>query len=225
MGDYANIRVLDHGFVEYVDHMGSDLTCSNSARVSFAKESEEFSDRDERLITYLAKHGHTSPFYHAMITMRIKAPISIQRQLFKHTVGVSNNSESTRYVVMKPEFHIPLNLRLQSEDNKQGSHGLLNEHDNNNAMDSLHIYYEHAVNLYDYLVSKGVAREQARDVLPLSTYTTWITTMSLYAAYNLYRLRTGEGAQEECRQYALAIEQIVEPLYEKSWEALKHHGA
>lgn len=210
------------GSIEYIDHMGSDVTVLNCAKVSFNKEVEEVDEKGEKLFTYLAKHGHWSPFSHPQVSVRINAPISVQRQWEKHKVGVSNNSESTRYVTMIPRFYIPQNYRSQSENNKQGSDGYIEEYKNDNCKDSVNAYYEHALTMYDYLIANGVAREQARDVLPLSTYTTWISTMSLYAAFNIYKLRTGHGAQPEIGDYARALEEIVEPLFPIAWSSLKN---
>ena len=102
-----NIKVLDKGFVELVDHMGSDLTVANAARVSFNKETKDFTDKDEKLIAYLAKHNHWTPFAHPQITLRIKAPISIRTQCFKHKVGFTENEVSRRYVAYEPDIYSP----------------------------------------------------------------------------------------------------------------------
>ena len=219
------MRVLDHGSLDYIDHMGDDLFVVNRAKASYAKEALDLGHKEEKLIMFLAKHGHTSPFYHPKITIRIHAPISVQRQWYTHRIGVDNNSESTRYVTMKPQFYVPGILRKQSAVNKQGSEGLIEDTQNDICLNAMHRNYEYAIELYNYLLDCGVAREQARDVLPLSTYTSWDSTLSLYAAYNIYKLRTGEGAQEEIQEYAVALEQIVEPLFPLCWKELKEHHA
>lgn len=203
--------------------MGSDLTVVNTARVSFNKHSSEFTLQDTRLINYLAKHGHTSPFYHPQLRLSMKAPISVQRQLFKHSVGVNNNSESTRYVKIEPEFYIPERLRVQSKDKKQGSEGFIEYAANDHWKERIEAAYGKIHTLYEFLLVNGVATEQARDVLPMATYTTWISTMSLYAAWRIYKQRTKDGAQFEISVYAEALGTICEQLYPHSWGALKEH--
>jgi thymidylate synthase (FAD) len=214
------INVLDKGYVEYVDHLGSDLSVVNAARVSFDRVSPVLNQSDEKLIAFLARHGHWSPFAHVHLTVRIRAPISVQRQYMKHRVGVENNSESTRYVVMKPEFYVPTFLRTQSKDVKQGSDGLMNHEDEDHYKDRINEHYEAAYALYTDMVAEGAAREQARDILPLATYTTWISTMSLYAAARIFNQRTKGGAQAEIEEYAVAIGEIAYKYFPVSWEAL-----
>jgi len=217
------INCLDKGYLEYVDHMGSDLSVVNAARVSFDKRSTELSAGDIRLIDYLAKHHHWSPFAHAVLNVRIRAPISVQRQWEKHSVGVNNNSESTRYVKIEPEFYIPDRLRLQSKDKKQGSEGFMDVTGNEAWKERVEHSYKQAHTLYSFLLRNGVATEQARDVLPLATYTTWISTMSLYAAWRIYKQRTKDGAQYEISVYAESLGSICSQLFPKSWEALRTH--
>lgn len=216
-----NVLQDDIGFVQLVDSMGSDNTVVDSARVSFSRMGNSNEQADIRLLKYLASHGHWSPFAHAQVSVRIKAPISMQRQWFKHRVGVENNSESTRYVKIKPEFYIPKQLRLQSKDKKQGSEGILEEPLNHLITTKTRTMYENIHTVYTSFLELGIATEQARDMLPLATYTSWISTMSLYAAWRIYRQRTHDGAQWEIEQYALALEKIVEPLFPFAWQALK----
>lgn len=219
-----NILGDNIGYIELLDHMGSDLTVVNTARVSFARHSSGTLDtRDIRLINYLAKHHHWTPFAHPQIQVRIKAPISVQRQWFKHKIGIAENSESTRYVNMDSEFYIPKNLRKQSMDNKQASDGDVDETYNRWFRRMAVEHYEKAVSLYKYMLNSNIAKEQARDVLPLATYTTWISTMSLYAAFNLWNQRTHDGAQWEIGQFAKGLESLIEPLFPESWKALKEN--
>src|SRR5512141_427177 len=118
------IRVLDKGFVRLIDHMGSDLSVVNAARVSFGKRKEAFEEGDAKLIRYLARHEHTSPFRHTAMTFHVKAPIFVFRQWMKHRIGSEFNEISGRYVVFPDdEFHVPASFRQQSKDNKQGSEG------------------------------------------------------------------------------------------------------
>jgi thymidylate synthase (FAD) len=199
------MQVLDKGFLEVVGVLGNDLTVVNTARVSFAKEKKEFSDGDRKLLRYLIKNKHVSPFYHPHMQFRVKAPISVQRQWFKHKIGTAENSESTRYIEVNEEFYLPKEFRLQSKDNKQGSDGVANDEDNKNFTDVYSATCRVAFDSYNVLVKAGVAKEQAREILPLCTYTTWIWTASLAAVLHFIELRADPHAQWEIRQYAIAM--------------------
>jgi thymidylate synthase (FAD) len=226
------IDVLDRGFVQYVEHMGSDLTVVNAARVSFNKESEWehpdshvpaniLSEKDGKLISYLAKHQHWTPFAHPQITLRIKAPISIRTQLFKHKVGFVENEISRRYVSEKPDIYQPTWRSKPSGGAKQGSEDFM-PHDSvhEDLCHHYHLCISESLYLYEKLIDKGVAPEQARFVLPQGTYTEWWWTGSLAAYARVYKQRSDPHAQWEVREYANAIGKIVEPLYPKSWVAL-----
>jgi len=223
------IDVLDKGHVEYVEHMGSDLTVVNAARVSFAKTSNwettengsrELSTRDQRLIKYLAEHGHWTPFAHPQITLRIKAPIFVRTQLFKHKVGFTENEISRRYVTNEPEFYIPDWRSAPTDGAKQGSGDFIYDIHVNDldimytkiALDSVEIYKE--------LLKEGVAPEQARSVLPQGTYTEWWWTGSLSAFARVFKQRIDAHAQWEVQQYAKAIGKILQPLFPNSWSVL-----
>lgn len=214
------MKVLDKGFLEIVDHMGSDATTVNSARVSFAKRIDIVQPQDERLIDYLAKHGHVSPFYHSFVTLRWKCPISVQRQLERHRVGTSMNSESTRYTEVKDEFYIPDKFRTQSKTNKQGSGEELQDEANQTALQLYVEQCERSFKSYKSLIDLGVARELAREVLPLCTYTSFIWTASLAAVAHFINLRDEDHAQYEIRAYAKAMRELVEPLFPHSIAAL-----
>jgi thymidylate synthase (FAD) len=223
------ITVLDKGHVEYVEHMGSDLTVVNAARVSFSKTSEwetgengtrVLSKRDQRLIGYLAEHGHWTPFAHPQITLRIKAPIFVRTQLFKHKVGFTENEISRRYVTNEPEFYIPEWRSAPTDGAKQGSSDFItdvyvNDLDRmytRNALECIEIYKE--------LLKEGVAPEQARAILPQGTYTEWWWTGSLSAYARVFKQRIDTHAQWEVQQYAGAIGKILEPLFPHSWAVL-----
>lgn len=228
-----NIKVLDKGFVEYVSHMGNDLTVANAARVSFNKEStwtydvsvdgeisERLSERDVKLIKYLAEHNHWTPFAHPQITLRIKAPISIRTQLFKHKVGFVENEVSRRYITENPEIYSPLWRTKPSNGAKQGSDDFV---DGETRLLCTNFYItstEQAFKTYDFLLNKGIAPEQARFVLPQGTYTEWWWTGSLSAYARVVNLRQDKHAQWEVREYSNAIAQIIQPLYPVSWNAL-----
>ena len=221
------INVLDRGSVEVLDTMGSDLTTVESARVSFNKGASELGERESKLIRYLAEHEHTSPFRHAMLMLRFKAPLFVARQLWKHIVGLSPefdledrwtgfsggfkdtgwNEASGRYVELQDEFYVPETWRAQSASNKQGSAGPLGDQDQ-----AAHLYrqgLDAAYAAYQQLRALGVAKEQARVVLPQSIYTQWIWTGSLQAFLHVVDLRTKPDAQWETQQYGQAVQTII----------------
>lgn len=212
------VQVLDKGFVKYKDHMGNDLTVVNAARVSFAKESNEFTEKDEKLISYLANHNHWTPFAHPQIILHIKAPIGIRTQLFKHKVGLVENEVSRRYVKESPEVYNPKWRSAPTDAAKQGSSGFMSG--TTYATQSYEESVEDAMDTYKELLSDGVAPEQARFVLPQGTYTEWWWTGSLSAFARVCRLRKDSHAQWEAQEYARAIEQIIQPLFPVSWKHL-----
>ena len=225
------VTVLDSGFVEYVDHMGSDLTIANAARVSFNKESswQEIDDdgngvlsvKDSKLISFLAQHGHWTPFAHPQITLRIKAPISIRTQLFKHKVGFVENEISRRYVSYEPDLYYPFFRGKPTNGAKQGSEDFINDPKLKMTLDKLYRdSAENALQIYDQLLESGVAPEQARFVLPQGVYTEWWWTGSLSAYARVYKQRIDPHAQWEVQQYAIAIGEIISCLFPESWSVL-----
>ncbi len=229
-----NVMVLDRGFVEYVDHLGDDLTVVNAARVSFNKESDwdsepnwtgyreqKLSDRDRKLIKYLATHKHWTPFAHPQITLRIKAPIFVRTQLFKHKVGFTENEVSRRYVSDPPTVYMPRWRGKPTNGAKQGSEDFMPiDEDYNTVNRHYEMTVKEALLTYDELLSRGVAPEQARAVLPQGTYTEWWWTGSLAAYARVFSQRSDPHAQWECRQYAEAMNTIIQPLFPHSWAAL-----
>ena len=232
----------------YVDHMGSDLSVVNAARVSFGKKSEfelrvhpsgDYADnvlaeRDAKLIKYLAKHKHLSPFGHAFASFHVKAPIFVARQLVKHKF-LRWNEISRRYVDDEPEFYMPEVWRGRSEDKKQGSSdvvvdlwsigldGVNPPHESgweSSLLESVHGGFIHTLGNYDALIKAGVAPEQARMVLPQSTMTEWYWSGSLDAFADMCRLRLKEDTQYESRLVAQQIDTIMKDLYPVSWVAL-----
>ncbi len=214
--------------VEYIDHMGSDLSVVNAARVSFDKESywdeDEFFDyvlkpSDAKLISYLASHGHWSPFAHTSISLRWKAPIFVARQLVKHQVGLTWNEVSRRYVKTEPELWWPEKWRKAAENVKQGSSE--EEFDGrSNCLDYAMEEAFQAVGRYKMLVHEGMCPEQARMFLPQNTMTEWIWTGSLYAWVRVWKQRTYPTAQLETRNLVHQIEPIMKQHFPVSWEAL-----
>lgn len=205
--------------VEYVDHMGSDLTVVNAARVSFSKHKEFMDDSDEKLINYLATHRHITPFQHPQITLRMQAPVPIRTQLFKHKVGLTENEESRRYIKTVPELFVPKNFRSKPEGSiKQGSSGVHEESET-----YLKVYEEHcqnAIDLYVEMVEKGIAPEQARLILPQGVEVNWYWTGSLAAFARVYWQRSDNHAQKESQDIAEMIAKVIEPLYPISWRCL-----
>lgn len=205
--------------VELLEAMGSDLTVVNAARVSFDKESHEFTEKDEKLIHYLAKHNHVSPFFHPQIRFRIKMPLFVAREWYRHTIGFARNEVSRRYVDSKPEIYIPSEWRQRDSKLKQGSKDELvanNEEICNDVRD----YMTMVLDLYERLLKDGVCPEQARIVLPQGMYTEFIETGSLAAYARLCRLRLDPHAQKEIRLYAQQISDLLEERFPVSWKAL-----
>lgn len=203
--------------------MGSDLSVVNAARVSFSKESAEFTDKDEKLINYLAKHNHWSPFAHTSLTFRIKAPIFVARQLVKHQVGGVWNEVSRRYVDDEPEFWFPENSawRLRAENVKQGSSDEFVDEDTVVYVDSdakrlTKLLLDH----YNFMLKVNVAPEQARMVLPQNTMTEWWWTGSLMFFARVCKQRLDAHAQAETREIAQLINDNIPEQFQHSWKAL-----
>jgi len=214
--------------VTHIDHMGSDLSVVNAARVSFGKKSDwlhpangkwsGLREGDTKLIKYLAKHKHMSPFGHAFASFHIKAPIFVARQLVKHKF-LRWNEVSRRYVDDDPEFYEPEYWRDKSEDKKQGSGG------KSQSQYFPNIYVkeitEKALGDYKKMITQGICPEQARMVLPQSTMTEWYWSGSLDALADMCRLRCKEDTQAETQEVAWAISLKMEDLFPVSWVALR----
>ena len=210
----------------YIEHMGSDLTVANAARVSFGKKSEMEDDpwgppvlkaKDDKLIRYLAEHKHISPFGHCFASFHIKAPIFVARQLVKHKF-LRWNEISRRYVDDEPEFYEPSVWRGRSADKKQGSEGVVNI-----VLDQ-EVQWHRQLATYKNLLSEGVAPEQARMVLPQSTMTEWYWSGSLDAFADMCNLRCKPDTQAETRQVARQIDHKMIELFPVSWDALAEDG-
>ncbi len=208
------------GFVERLEVFGDDLTVVNAARVSFAKESHEFNKQDEKLVKYLAKNGHISPFFHPQIRFRLKMPIFVAREWFRHTIGFSRNEVSRRYVDTRPECWLSVaGIRARDAKLKQGSRPEPVEN-HNELLSKIGQFQKDAVEFYESLLAQNVAPEVARGVLPQSMYTEFIETGSLYAYARLCNLRLDPHAQKEIRDYAEALSQTLAALFPVSWPAL-----
>jgi len=206
--------------------MGNDLSVVNAARVSFGKKSEmdmsdpfgppQLKEKDAKLIRYLADHSHISPFGHCFISVHVKSPGFVARQLVKHKF-LRWNEISRRYVDNEPEFYIPDGWRGRSADKKQGSEGIVDVGDWGDANWA-------CLKAYNDLLEIGVAPEQARMVLPQSMMTEWYWSGSLDAFADMCRLRLKSDAQQETREVAMQVYEIIEPLFPVSWEALMVQG-
>jgi thymidylate synthase (FAD) len=214
-------EVLDKGFIEVIDKLGSDLTVVNSARVSFGKRKEVFDNSDRKLVRFLAKNKHWSPFRHMMVQFHVKAPEFVMRQWYKHVVGIETSSSSSakdhawneisgRYVPVS-DFYIPINWRKQSEDNKQASEGSIE--DQKSANDVFSNAMNEILDSYQKLLDLGVAKEQARMLLPLNQYTEVYWTASFQAIMNFIDLRDEATAQWEIREYAIAMKDLMYKIY------------
>lgn len=209
--------------VTLLDHMGSDLTIANAARVSFHKANDNLDpERDPKLISYLADHDHWSPFAHCFLQFRIKAPIFVARQLVKHQVGLAWNEVSRRYVSEEPEFYIPHQLRGKPTDGaKQGSCGELEGNENLDALMEFSGSIAVARQVYNRLLNEhSVAPEMARMVLPQNMMTEWIWSGSLYAFSRVCNLRLDHHSQSETTQIARQISDEAQPLFPYAWAAL-----
>jgi len=216
-------QVLNKGFVEVIDSLGSDLTVVNSARVSFGKRKEIYDKSDRALVRYLAKHKHFSPFRHMVVQFHLKAPEFVMRQWYKHVVGIETTSSyptkdhawneiSGRYTPVS-DYYIPEIWRKQSEDNKQASEGELDKLQQKRMSHLYERYLFEVERVYDTMVDAGMAKEQARVVLPLSQYTEVYWTASFQAIMNFIELRDETTAQWEIQQYAKCLKEMMYEIY------------
>ena len=215
------IDVLDKGYIEVVDSLGDDLTPVNAARVSFGGQSDEYTDKDRKLSRFLIKHKHFSPFRHQHAMFIIKAPEFVMRQWYKHVVGIETTSShvtkdhawneiSGRYVPYD-EFYEPKEFRKQSDDNKQASDGVVDDQ----VVASIYwgTAQNNVIETYNKLLDMGVAREQARSILPLTVYTKVWWTASFQSIMNFIELRDEPTSQVEIQEYAKAMKKIVLTLF------------
>jgi len=228
------LQVLDKGYVRLVNTMGSDLTVVNSARVSYAKESMELSERDIRLIQFLAREGHTSPFRHVMLQFEVYAPLMVARQWWKYVIGSSHmegtgdsleawNESSRRYITEDPTFYIPSQGEWRStpENSKQGSGDIVSWEIGQKHTDELMNYIELGVAKYEAALEDGICAEQARLFLPsYGMYVRWYWTASLQSVAHFLNQRLEHDAQKEIQSYAKAILELSRPIFPHSLQEL-----
>lgn len=229
------MKTTNKSTVELIDSMGTDLSVVNAARVSFDKESsweitdeqykfgileqeKSLSKQDEKLINYLAKHNHWSPFAHTSIQLRVNAPLFVARQLVKHQVGGVWNEVSRRYVDEEPTFYFPDKWRKRAENVKQGSGGDLE--DQMQPSQCFENAISNCLTQYNNLLLSGVAPEQARMILPQNMMTTWYWTGSLMFFHRVFKQRAEAHAQLETQEIAIQIGDICNNLFPVSWKAL-----
>jgi thymidylate synthase (FAD) len=206
--------------VELIDHCGDDLSVVNAARVSFNKQAEEFAEKDAKLINYLAKHKHKSPFNHCFMSFRVKAPIFVARQLVKHEY-LPWNEVSRRYVTDEPEFYFPEYWRKAADNVKQGSS---DEKAVSLEMSGFEDYCDTAVSYYKDMIDSEVCAEQARMILPQNTMTEWIWSGTLFAFAKMCKLRLDAHTQRETQEIAQKVSNLAAFLYPVSWKALMEYG-
>ncbi|MBP1996512.1 FAD-dependent thymidylate synthase [Paenibacillus eucommiae] len=228
------IKVLNEGYVRLVDHMGSDLTVVNAARVSYAKESLELSDRDIKLIKFLSREGHTSPFRHAITQFEVYAPLMVARQWWKYVVGSAHyegtgdsldawNESSRRYITEEPAFYFPEagEWRSKPENSKQGSGAIIEWELGEKYSRELIDYTELGISKYEAALADGICAEQARLFLPAyGMYVRWYWTASVQSIAHFLKQRLEHDAQKEIQDYAKAILELIRPLFPVSLEQL-----
>lgn len=232
------IDVLDEGYVILHDVMGSDLNVVNSARVSYDKKSEELTEGDRRLIAFLAREGHTSPFRHAMLQFEVYSPLMVARQHWKYVAGSSFqeasgdnmtawNESSRRYVTEEPAFYIPKSDEWRSapENSKQGSGEILPSDYGERVSDDLLKYVDEGLLLYEVAMRKGVCAEQARLFLPAyGMYVRYYWTASLQSVAHFLNQRLADDSQVEIQEYAKAVLALAKPHFPESFDALVSEG-
>ena len=224
------IDVLDKGYVRLVDTMGSDLSVANAARASYAKESKSITPADARLIDFLARENHMSPFRHAFATFEFKAPLMVARQHWKYVVGSDHtmdswNESSRRYITMEPEFYVPKKeeWRMAPENSKQGSAGPVDPWTGSVLTENLIKYIEQGEAIYNLALESGVAPEQARLMLPAyGMYVIYRWSCSLQSVCLFLNQRLEHDAQYEIREYARAVYQLIAPIFPVTINCLVH---
>ena len=214
---------VDDGFVRLVDSMGDDMAVVRAARVSYGKESKGES-ADRKLIDYLMKHNHGTPFEHLVFTFHIRCPIFIARQWFRHRIG-SFNEISGRYTKLDTRFFHPTIIRANQTSNHQASiDGEFTEQEISSMMSEWESTLKVIESTYESLLKQGMAREQARAILPVGTYTEFYWTVNARSLFNFIKLRTHDGAQQEMQDYAFKILHIVKDISPWTFEAFEKHS-
>lgn len=211
------------GRIELINYMGNDITIVNAARVSFKKEIDKIEINDIKLLNYLAKNNHFTPFTHGQIQLRIKMPIFVARQWFKSNIGISRNEISRRYISEEPSFYIPEYFRNKPDKSiKQGSVDIKNGLSSHFSKRYFSVI-SNSKQIYDDMIRAGIAPEMARMILPQSMHTEFIETGSLFAYFRIWNLRQDKHAQLEIQWFANEIDKIISEIFPNSWKALKNN--
>lgn len=225
MRERREIRLFEHGFVRLDDAMASDLSVANSARVSFATRKDELDDSDKGLIRFLMRERHGTPYEHNAFRFHIRCPLFVAREWFRHRIG-SFNEESARYHQLEGDFYVPAPADVRSQVGKPGAY-TFEPIDAETAQDvraDLEAHYERAYGLYQELIDRGLAKELARCVLPMGTFTQFYWTVNARSLMNFISLRAADTAQLEIRRYAEALEAIFAELMPVTYEAFVANG-
>jgi thymidylate synthase (FAD) len=218
-------KIHTYGFIELVDYMGDDLRIVNAARQSYDKESSKLDEADKGLISYMMKNHHGTPFEHVNFTFKVKAPIFVTREWMRHRIG-SFSEMSGRYVELKKEFYIPEEDRVRKQVGKPGDYHF--EPAGGPVAwactETMKMSYKKSWDDYQLMLKMGVAREVARDVLPVGIYTQFMWTVNLRSLFNFIKLRSGEHALSEIRDYSEAIEETLSFVVPVSYAAFAKHG-
>jgi thymidylate synthase (FAD) len=219
------IPLFEHGFVRLDDAMASDLSVANSARVSFAKRKEVMDESDAGLIRFLMRDRHGTPFEHNAFRFHIRCPLFVAREWFRHRVG-SFNEESARYHQLEGDFYVPAPDDVRSQVGKPGAYTFepVDAETAEHVRTDLSTHYEHAYGLYQELINRGLAKELARCVLPMGTFTQFYWTVNARSLMNFLSLRAADAAQLEIRRYAEAIETFFAELMPATYEAFIANG-
>lgn len=217
------INVLDHGIVSLEDHMGSDAFIARAARTSYGKGLEiKTADDDRRLIRRLVRDKHTSPLEMGVVVFYLKLPIFVMRQLVRHRMA-SLNEFSARYKELPDVFHIPDTFRKQATKNKQGSDGVFTPEHNEELKTAVEGFYAVSMEMYHYLLDEGVAKEQAREVIPVDIYTECYWKQDIHNFFHLCKLRLDPHAQLEIRVYAQAMYDLAKPYFPETAQAFEDY--
>ena len=206
---------------ELLNYFGDDLMITNAARVSYGKSKNVFDEKDGKLINFLVEHKHVAPFRHPQLQFRIQCPIFVERQLFKHQVGMSANSISGRYVDFSDNYFVIEKLRKQSKSSKQGSEG---EIDSPELLEKISNFVQQSSSLYKELCDAGVAKEQARMILPFGFFTEFWATCNLRSFMHWYIARTDAHAQWEIQELAKAAMELIKDQYPETIQAILNKG-
>lgn len=219
------MKILDHGYIELEEHMGSDLAIVNNARQSFGKRSDEMSEKDQGLINFLARERHGTPFERVVFAFNVKCPIFVAREWMRHRVG-SFNEYSGRYSKMLPEYYVPNLENIRTQVGKPGAYTYttIPYHAATIAAGAINASSDKAWLKYEELMNMGAAKEIARTVLPVNFYTMFTWVVNLRSLMNFISLRSDDNAMWEIRQYSLAIEELIKPVVPVAYNAFVKNG-